>query len=141
MKYSKKIISIVIVMLLLALTLPITALADYVRITDRNPDYQYFDYLSSSWEELKTPKHLIRDSSPEVVAFYLEHTNNTPGSTYYNSTNTPFNHFLSRTYKGLLIILEYGYPYNTPSGLTADQARYATANAIRFWLSEEGASG
>lgn len=139
MKYSKKIISIVIVMLLLTLTLPITALADYVRITDRNPDYQYFDYLSSSWEELKTPKHMIRDSSPEIVAFCLEHTNDMPGSTYYNSTNTPFSYLSSRAYKGLLIILEYGYPYNTPSGLMADQARYATANVIRFWLSEEGA--
>lgn len=113
MKYSKKIISIVIVMLLLTLTLPITALADYVRITDRNPDYQYFDYLSSSWEELKTPKHMIRDSNPEIVAFCLEHTNDMPGSTYYNSTNTPFSYLSSRAYKGLLIILEYGYPYNT----------------------------
>ena len=35
----------------------------------------------------------------------------------------------------------YGYPCNTPSGFTADEARQATANALRFWLSENGESG
>ena len=35
----------------------------------------------------------------------------------------------------------YGYPCNTPSGFTADQARQATACAIRFWLSENGEPG
>lgn len=32
----------------------------------------------------------------------------------------------------------YGYPNNKPSGFTDDEARQATANAIRFWLSEQG---
>ena len=31
-----------------------------------------------------------------------------------------------------------GYPLNLPSGFTEDEARQATANAIRFWLSEQG---
>ena len=32
----------------------------------------------------------------------------------------------------------YGYPNNKPSGFTDDEARQATANALRFWLSEQG---
>lgn len=36
------------------------------------------------------------------------------------------------------IILENGYPCST-NGFTDDEARQATANALRFWLSEEGA--
>ncbi|MEX1377292.1 MAG: SpaA isopeptide-forming pilin-related protein [Eubacteriales bacterium] len=138
MKLKKRIISIILIVLLMITTVQITVLADYVRITDRNPDYEYFSYYSSGWKALLTPKHLVRDSNPEIVAYCLEHASDRPNSTYYNSTNTPFSYFSARTLKGLLIILEYGYPYNKPSNLNADQARYATANAIRFWLSEEG---
>jgi hypothetical protein len=45
--------------------------------------------------------------------------------------------YSARTQTGLRIILENGYPYAT-GGLNAEQARYATANAIRFWMSEQG---
>lgn len=133
-------ILIIVLTLILSLSITITAFAETVRITDRNPDYEYFDYYTASgtWSGLLTPKHLIRDSDPEIVAYCLEHEADSPGSTYYDSTNTPFTYLDSPTYTGLLIILEYGYPYNTPSGLNADQARYATSNAIRFWLSERG---
>ncbi|MCK5130328.1 MAG: thioester domain-containing protein [Clostridiales bacterium] len=102
---------VMLIALLLITTIPITALAESVRITDRNPDHQYFDYQGSSgWTDLMTPNHMIRDSSSEVVAYCLEHKNDSPGSTYYNSTNTPFSYFSSTAYKGMLIILEYGYP-------------------------------
>jgi hypothetical protein len=133
-------IPIIVLTLILSLSITITAFAETVRITDRNPDYEYFDYYTASgtWDGLKTPKHLVRDSIPEIVAYCLEHEADSPGSTYYDSTTTPFSYFDGTTYKGLLIILEYGYPYNTPSGLNADQVRYATSNAIRFWLSERG---
>lgn len=50
----------------------------------------------------------------------------------------PLDYYSSRTVTGLQIILENGYPCST-GGFSAAQARYATANAIRFWLSEEGA--
>ena len=32
----------------------------------------------------------------------------------------------------------YGYPCNTPAGFTEDESRQATANAVRFWLAEQG---
>ena len=37
-------------------------------------------------------------------------------------------------------ILEHGYP-NDDAGFSADEARYATANALRFWLAEQGCEG
>ncbi len=40
---------------------------------------------------------------------------------------------------GFQAILEHGYP-NSNGGFTDAQARYATANAIRFWVAEQGCS-
>ena len=46
----------------------------------------------------------------------------------------------SKTANGVFAIVTNGYPNNT-GGFTEEQARYATANALRFWLGECGAEG
>lgn len=73
LKKRQKIL-IILLVLILTSSISITAFADTVRITDRNPDYEYFDYYSASgsWTGLLTSKHLVRDSNPEIVAYCIE---------------------------------------------------------------------
>lgn len=67
----------------------------------------------------------------------MEHAADNPhGDTY--TAASPSSVFSASTLSGLNSILMYGYPNNRPSGFTDDEARQATANAIRFWLSEQG---
>lgn len=99
----------------------------------------YFQYLSSSgWKDLRTPPHWVIET--EEVAYCVDHKADSPhGNETYNAFN-PQALYSSRTYYGLLAILKAGYPYQT-GGLSAKQARYATANAIRAWLSESAGIG
>jgi len=99
-----------------------------------------FDYNGGSgWKDLKTPEHYIVGSSPEQVAYCLQHRNDSPSNSPYNETDI-LGSYSARVQTGLRIILENGYPYAT-GGLAATEARYATANAVRFWLSENGDPG
>ena len=99
-----------------------------------------FDYNGGSgWNSLDTPEHYVTGSSPEQIAYCLQHRNGSPSNSPYNETDI-LGSYSARIQTGLRIILENGYPYAT-GGLTATKARYATANAIRFWLSENGDSG
>ena len=96
----------------------------------------YMQYYSSGWRSLDTPQHFVVGTSPEQVAYCLQHRKTSPssGGSSYTTTDT-FDSYSLTTRRGLQIILEQGYPYNT-NGLSSNEARYATANAIRFWLSE-----
>ncbi len=99
-----------------------------------------FDYNGGSgWKSLDTPEHYVSGSSPEQVAYCLQHKNGSPHDAGYSDSDI-LGSYSSRVQTGLRIILENGYPYAT-GGLTAAEARYATANAVRFWLSENGDSG
>ena len=99
-----------------------------------------FDYNGGSgWKSLSTPEHYVSGSSPEQVAYCLQHKNGSPHDAAYSDSDI-LGSYSSRVQTGLRIILENGYPYVT-GGLTATEARYATANAVRFWLSENGESG
>ncbi len=100
----------------------------------------YLQYNGGSgWNDLKTPEHYIVGTSPEQIAYCLQHRNDSPHNASYNETDI-LGSYSARVQTGLRIILENGYPYAT-GGLTATKARYATANAVRFWLSENGDSG
>lgn len=100
----------------------------------------YLQYNGGSgWNDLKTPEHYIVGTSPEQIAYCLQHRNDSPHNASYNETDI-LGSYSTRVQTGLRIILENGYPYAT-GGLTATKARYATANAVRFWLSENGDSG
>ena len=98
-----------------------------------------FDYNGGSgWKSLSAPEHYVVGTSPEQVAYCLQHKNDSPHNAAYNDSDI-LGSYSSRVQTGLRIILENGYPYATGS-LTGTEARYATANAVRFWLSENGVS-
>lgn len=96
----------------------------------------YMQYYSSGWNNMDTPQHYVVGTSPERVSYCVAHRKTSPssGGTGYNG-NDVLSNYSNTTQLGLLAILESGYPFET-NGLSADEARYATANAIRFWLSE-----
>ena len=84
-----------------------------------------------------TPMHYINETGQ--VAYCLQTNYNSPNNSGYSSTSG-WQYYDEVTIRGLQAILEHGYP-NDPGGFPADEARYATANAIRFWLAERGAEG
>lgn len=99
--------------------------------------FDYFEYYNASgqWVDLNTPKHTILETGQ--IAYCIQHKLGNPHGVGYSEID-PLNSYSTRTVRGIQIILENGYPCTT-NGFTADQARQATANALRFWLSEEGA--
>jgi len=140
MKKRKKLImaaaaGLVILASLLLFVMPALAA---VNIGSRSvPDL--FDYNGGSgWNTLDTPEHYVVGSSPEQPAYCLQHRKSSPSNAAYNDSDI-LGTYSARVQTGLRIILENGYPYST-GGLTAAEARYATANAVRFWLSENGDS-
>lgn len=96
-------------------------------------DYMQY-YNSSGWHDLNTPNHYIVGTNQ--IAYCIEHKRTSPSNSTYSDSDI-LDNYSTRTLTGLRIILENGYPYST-GGLSAAEARYATANAIRFWLSEQG---
>ncbi len=141
MKRKKKIfISVTAgVVLLVTLILFASSALAAVSVGSRNTT-NMFDYNGGSgWKDLKTPEHYIVGSSPEQVAYCLQHKNDSPSNSFYSDSDI-LGTYSARVQTGLRIIFENGYPYTT-GGLTAAEARYATANAVRFWLSENGDSG
>ncbi len=104
-----------------------------------NSAFDYLEYYNGSrWKDLNTPKHWIESTGQ--VCYCIEHTEGNPHGAAYTAT-APSAVFGANTLAGLQTILMFGYPCNTPDGFTEDEARQATANAIRFWLSENGEPG
>jgi subtilase family serine protease len=126
-----------LLILAIILILPATALAATVSISTRSCTSYFQVYNGTEWHDYLTPQHYITGSSPEQACYCLQQTKTSPSSSSYSSTDV-LDSYSMHTSMGLQIILENGYPFTTPTGLTADEARYATANAIRFWLAEEG---
>lgn len=107
--------------------------------SERNNAFDYLEYYSGGkWKDLNTPKHWIESTGQ--VCYCIEHSDGNPHGASYTAA-APSSVFSANTLAGLQTILMYGYPCNTPEGFTADEARQATANAIRFWLSENGEPG
>ena len=132
------IISAVMIVMLSFVLFASTAMAA-VNVGTRNVTH-YLQYNGGSgWSDLKTPEHYVVGTSPEQIAYCLQHRNDSPSNSPYNETDI-LGTYSARVQTGLRIILENGYPYAT-GGLTATKARCATANAVRFWLSENGDSG
>jgi hypothetical protein len=135
---STIILSALLIVLVSFILFASTALAA-VNVGTRTTTH-YLQYNGGSgWNDLKTPEHYIVGTSPEQIAYCLQHRNDSPSNSPYNETDI-LGTYSSRVQTGLRIILENGYPYAT-GGLSGTKARYATANAVRFWLSENGDSG
>ena len=101
-----------------------------------------FDYLEyyhlGEWKDLNTPRHWIVETGEDV--YCIEHSSHSPHGGSYEETS-PSSLFGIATLEGLQSIFEYGYPCVLPDGFTAAEACQATANAIRFWLSEQDEPG
>lgn len=137
-KKSAIILSALLIVMMSFILFASTAMAA-VNVGSRSVTH-YLEYNGGSgWNDLKTPEHYIVGTSPEQIAYCLQHRNDSPSNSPYNETDI-LSTYSTRVQTGLRIILENGYPYTT-GGLTATAARYATANAVRFWLSENGDSG
>ena len=133
MKHKKAILIVLAVVCIMTL-FSTTAFAGTVRVgTADVTDYMQY-HNSSGWHDLNTPNHYIVGTNQ--IAYCIDHKRTSPSNSTYSDTDI-LNHYSARTLTGLRIILENGYPYAS-SGLSAAKARYATANAIRFWLSEQG---
>ena len=104
-----------------------------------NTAFDYLEYYSNgSWHDLNTPRHWI--VSTGQVCYCIEHSEGNPHNSTYTAAS-PSSVFSAKTLRGMQSILMFGYPCNTPEGFTEDEARQATANAIRFWLSENNEPG
>ena len=136
---TKRTMALLMCLLTVIGLLPGAAFAAQSTVTIESQTNSAFDYLEyykdGAWKDLNTPRHWIEQTG-EVV-YCVEHAADNPhGDTY--TTASPSSVFSASTLSGLNSILMYGYPNNRPSGFTDDEARQATANAIRFWLSEQG---
>lgn len=130
-------------LLLFATALPFSAsaMASTSRITskDEPASVRLFENVSGSgaWETTKTPQHF--NTEENKVVYCLEHKKGNPRNNNTYSMFDPTATYPTETYAGLYSILTFGYPAGGNGGLTDDQARYATANAIRYWLAEQQA--
>ncbi|MEG1513385.1 MAG: CARDB domain-containing protein [Clostridia bacterium] len=132
---KKRLLIILLIVAMLLASVP--AYAAMGKVTTRNITNLYDAYNSTRkvWNELKTAKHRLNG---DFVVYCLQHKKQVPNSQTYNLNNLMDN-YSAKAKKGLQIILENGYPWER-GGLSAAQAEYATANAVRFWLSECGDS-
>lgn len=137
---SNRMLALLLCILTLCTLVPATTAFAATQCTIDSTDVtDYFQYYNadSQWADLNTPQHYVVESG--AVAYCIQHKLGNPHSKGYTSFD-PTANYSARTIRGIQIILENGYPCST-GGFSAAQARYATANAVRFWLSEEGADG
>lgn len=125
-------------LLLFGSIFPLTAFAADVTVSTTNST-AYFQTLSSKgvWVDIGTPLHTVNGTGQ--VAYCLQTDYSSPSGSGYSSIDG-VDYYDQTTLNGLRAILENGYP-TSDGGFGADQARYATANAIRFFLAERGAEG
>lgn len=133
MKTMKRLILSILLMLLTMV--PVHAATGKVTTDTVTNLYDAYNATSGAWNELITAKHRLTGG---YVVYCLQHKKQVPNSQTYNLANLMGN-YSAKVQEGLQIILENGYPWERGS-LSAAQAEYATANAIRFWLSECGDS-
>ena len=129
----RRVIALLCAFLLFAMLLAPVVHADSAVITSGTM-YSYFQTYNTSgaWVDLQTPAHWI--TSTGEVAYCLQTSRDNP----YNASYTSIDGGLvydDYVLAGLRAILTHGYPAGD-GGFNAQEARYATANAIRFWLAE-----
>ena len=134
----RKSLSLLFCAILIFGLIPITASADTALISSA-PMTSYFETYTSTgaWTDLQTPAHWI--TATGEVAYCLQTSKDNPyNAGYYTIDGEEV--YSARVLTGLQAILDHGYPAMT-FDFTDEEARYATANAIRFWLAENGADG
>ena len=135
MKWSRRLAVALCTMLLLCTALPVTAFADDVHIATAWQPFMYFERNEPGcWIDLGTPPHSVVET--RQAAYCLQMDLDSPYGDGYNATDGS-QYYTPKIMNGLKAILEHGYPASN-SGFTDNQAQYATANAIRFFLAENG---
>ena len=136
-KWRRSIAVLLCVMLMFCAAFSLTAYADSAVITTGTM-YSYFQTYNTSgaWVDLQTPGHATSDGQ---VAYCLQTSKDNPYNAAYSSIDgeAVYDEYVLT---GLKAILTHGYPADN-GGFSDLEARYATANAIRFFLAENYADG
>ncbi len=136
-KWRRSIAVLLCVMLMFCAAFTLAAYADSAVITTA-PMYSYFQTYNTSgtWVDLQTPGHATSDGQ---VAYCLQTSKDNPYNAAYSSVDgeAVYDDYVLT---GLQAILVHGYPADN-GGFDDQAARYATANAIRFFLAENYADG
>ena len=137
-KWRRSIAVLLCAMLIFGTAFSVTAFADNAVVTSGTM-YSYFQTFSSkgSWVDIQTPSHWITGTGE--VAYCLQTSKDSPYNSGYHTVEGS-DYYSQYVLNGLYAILENGYPVTT-GGFTDEEARYATANAIRFWCAENGCEG
>ena len=137
-KWRRSIAVLLCAMLIFSTVFSVTAFADNAVVTSGSM-YSYFQTFSSKgqWVDVMTPSHWITDTGE--VAYCLQTSKDSPYNSGYHTVEG-LDYYSQYVLNGLYAILENGYPVTT-GGFTDEEARYATANAIRFWCAENGCEG
>ena len=131
----KRIIGSVLLVFLLA---GISATALAVNVTDHDL-YDWFEYYrDSAWHDLNTVMYF--DTSSGNVGYCVEHEAKPPRESIDYTPFDPATMFTGTTMTGIQAILNHGFPAKNAS-FSDDDAFYATANAIRFWIKESCGQG
>ncbi len=137
-KWRRSIAVLLCAMLIFSTAFSLTAFADNAVVTSGSM-YSYFQTFSSGgqWVDVMTPSHWITETGE--VAYCLQTSKDSPYNSGYHTVEGS-DYYDQRTLTGLYAILENGYPVAT-GGFSDEQARYVTANAIRFWCAENYCEG
>jgi len=131
----KRILGAVLLVILLA---GMSATAMALNVTDHDL-YDWFEYYrDSTWHDLNTVMYF--DMSSGNVGYCVEHEAKPPRESIDYTPFDPATMFTGTTMTGIQAILNHGFPA-TNAGFSDDDAFYATANAIRFWIKESCGQG
>lgn len=131
----KRIIGAVLLVFLLA---GMSATAMALNVTDHDL-YDWFEYYrDGAWHDLNTVMYF--DMSNGNVGYCVEHEAKPPRESIDYTPFDPATMFTGTTMTGIQAILNHGFPTKN-AGLSDDDAFYATANAIRFWIKESCGQG
>lgn len=131
----KRILGAVLLVILMA-GMSATALAANVTGHDL---YDWFEYYrDGAWHDLNTS--LYFDMISGNVGYCVEHEANPPRESIEYIPFDPATMFTGTTMTGIQAILNHGFPAMN-AGFSDDDAFYATANAIRFWIKESCGQG
>lgn len=136
MRRVRTTIPLFLLSLVLLSSLSIRALA--LNIDDQNL-IDRFEYLHGGvWKDLNTV--MYTDQETGRVGYCLEHEASPPRPCLDYVPYDPATMFPYDTIAGIQAILNHGYPADR-GGLSEEDAFYATANAVRFWIKESCGQG
>ncbi len=131
----KRILGAILLVFLLA---GISATAMALNVTDHDL-YDWFEYYrDGAWHDLNTVMYF--DTSSGNVGYCVEHEAKPPRESIDYTPFDPATMFTGTTMTGIQAILNHGFPAKN-AGFSDDDAFYATANAIRFWIKESCGQG